>query len=114
MPEPDRSFADPDSLLLKPSDELVHAVDDERCVRVTGPLHGNVEQDVAFTGGFAVVDEMDAQAGRMHQAECRDFRCILVRIGDKAQLGVETLRDLKIGDADADMGSAPAEGEMTL
>jgi hypothetical protein len=56
MPEPDRAFTDPNSLLLKPSNELVHAVDDERCVRVTWSLHRNVEQDVAFTGGFPVVD----------------------------------------------------------
>src|SRR5690606_21202027 len=62
-----RALTDRGLLPVQPGYQLIHAFDDEGSVGVTRVFHGGVQQHVAWLCRLAVIDQMDAQAGRVFQ-----------------------------------------------
>src|SRR5690606_15135966 len=84
-----RALTDRNLLPVEPGYQLIHAVDDEGSVGVTRGFHRGVQQNVACPCRLAVIDQVDAQAGRAFQTTGPGGRRNLLRIALEAEPGVE-------------------------
>src|SRR5690554_7981917 len=62
-----RALTDRNLLPVGPGYQLTHAVDDEGTAGVTRVIHPAVQPHAACLSRLAVIDQMDAQAGRVFQ-----------------------------------------------
>lgn len=79
----DWTFADPDIFTSQPRHQFVHTVDNKGGVRVAGPFDRRAKEHIAFTGRLAVVNQVNSQTSRVHEATSLDLWCKLVGVADK-------------------------------
>src|SRR5690606_14897253 len=97
------TFLDFNVFTIKPGYKLIHAVDNKGRVRVAGALDWRIQQHVAFSGRFAVEDQVYPQASRVYQSAGLVLWRELIRVANKTQFGIKSLRPGQVGDANADM-----------
>jgi hypothetical protein len=104
VPDNAGTFGYRDPLLFQPKNEFIHAVDDYRPVRISGPLNGLIHQRIlAFRVREAVVDKVNSNSGVVDEPYGSVIWSVFVWVDPKPKLRVKGNGSFTIENANPDV-----------